>query len=89
MGSKPCRPYEIYVHVGFGEGEKPTWAYVTASVRSSPTRVRRIMERWPFRAVTGTIAEQRRDDESGCQFSRTLVVSGPRQAVPATARSES
>ena len=23
MGSKPCRPYETYVHVGFGKSENP------------------------------------------------------------------
>jgi hypothetical protein len=37
-------------------------------------------QRWPIRAVTGTMAQQERDDETGCSVSRSLVGSGPRQA---------
>jgi hypothetical protein len=34
-------------------------------------------ERWSIRAVTGTIAEQRRDDETGCPGRPPLLASGP------------
>jgi hypothetical protein len=47
-------------------------------------------QRWPIGAVTGTMAEQRRDDEAGVSgFPATLVVSRSTKAALATARSES
>ena len=55
IGSNPCRPPGTHVYVGFGQ-----------SGIERLMRLRRFIERWPFRAVTGTITQQRRDDEAGC-----------------------
>jgi hypothetical protein len=54
IGSNPCRLYETDVYVPWRQSLIESDAECDGSI-----------ERWPFRAVTGTITEQRRDDESG------------------------
>jgi hypothetical protein len=78
IASNPCRPYETHVYVAFGQSEIEIDSKCDGSLKGGH-----------FGLSLGRLLSKGGMMNPVSRVSRTLVVSGPGQAVPATARSES
>ena len=79
IGSNPCRPFETHVYLPCRQSQIES----DAKCATDP------LKGGHFGLSLGRLLSKGGMMNPVSRVSRTLVVSGPRQAVPATARSES